>query len=106
PSQGELSTPAPLPPHKDPGRLGRVAALVGIVAGVVFVVAMVSFSGFFIGRVSTRQYDREPREVVVWRVMSPGGMGPGGMLGPGGMCQPSAGPSGPATSFVPTTPRP
>jgi len=38
-------------PHDDDrsGSLGRVMAGVGIVAGIVFVVAVVFFSGFFLG---------------------------------------------------------
>jgi hypothetical protein len=56
PSTGPLTT---TPPAAEPravvaeprrrGRLNTVAAWVGIVAGVVFIVAVVFFSGFFLG---------------------------------------------------------
>ena len=39
-----------------PSRLSQVLAWVGIVAGVVFVVAVIFFSGFFIGRTSGHHY--------------------------------------------------
>ena len=50
--------PPPPPPvdretprsRREPGRLYQVVAWVGIVAGVVFIVAVVFFSGFFLGR--------------------------------------------------------
>jgi hypothetical protein len=45
--------PAPVDretPRREPGRLYQVVAWVGIVAGVVFIVAVVFFSGFFLGR--------------------------------------------------------
>ncbi|MFG1931826.1 hypothetical protein ACGFK1_14395 [Mycobacterium sp. NPDC048908] len=52
---GPLSTTPPGEPHavavepRRHGRLGTVAAWVGIVAGVVFIVAVIFFSGFFLG---------------------------------------------------------
>ena len=39
-----------------PSRLSQVLAWVGIVAGVVFVVAVIFFSGFLIGRTSGHHY--------------------------------------------------
>ncbi len=39
-----------------PSRLGQVLAWVGIIAGVVFVVAVIFFSGFFLGRSSDGHY--------------------------------------------------
>lgn len=38
------------PPDRGPSRLVQVLAWVGIVTGVVFIVAVVFFSGFFLGR--------------------------------------------------------
>lgn len=43
-----VTEPAPAP-HR-PNRLGQAAAWVGIVAGVVFIVAVVFFSGFILGK--------------------------------------------------------
>ncbi|MGH3677035.1 MAG: hypothetical protein ACRDU5_15110 [Mycobacterium sp.] len=42
-------TPPPPPPHR-PSRLHQVAAWVGIVAGVVFIVAVVFGTGFMVGK--------------------------------------------------------
>ena len=85
-----------------PNRLNQVLAWVGIVAGVVFVVAVVFFSGFFIGRSTGHHYGGHHG---YWQH---GQMtGPGGMMGPG-----QTGPSGPMgpqpspTTTAPSTPRP
>src|SRR4051812_46917207 len=46
------AAPPPPPPHvheRKPSRLNQVAAWVGIVAGTVFVVAVIFFSGFILG---------------------------------------------------------
>jgi hypothetical protein len=65
PATGPVATAAPPPPpphqptyveHREPRRQGRlsvVAAWVGIVTGVVVTVAVVFFSGYFIGAHST-----------------------------------------------------
>lgn len=96
-------------------RLGQVAAWVVIVAGVVFVVAVIFFSGLFLGWSSGSHYG--------WHrgyygghtgtcpmmgpdgMMGPGGMGgimgPGGMMGPGGRMGPQQTPT-----ITPPTPRP
>lgn len=100
-------------------RLGHVAAWVVIVAGVVFVVAVIFFTGLFLGWSSGDHYG--------WRhgygggragtcpMMQPGGMmgpgmiGPGGMMGPGGMGPGGMGPGGPVgpqQTPAPTAPRP
>ncbi len=66
---GELS-----PGSDRPNRLAQSAAWVGIVAGVVFIVAVIFFSGFFVGR----QYGGGYRD-------GRGASYPGGMMGgPGG----------------------
>jgi hypothetical protein len=57
PATDPVATPAPPPAAPPPayveprrhGRLTAVAAWVGIVAGVVFIVAVIFFSGFFLG---------------------------------------------------------
>ena len=86
--------------------LSRVAAWVGIVAAIVFIVAVIFFSGFYIGRQAGGWYHdgyrvhHHPGEM-----MGPGQMGPGGMMGPYG----PYGPGWPPTTAVPTaptTPRP
>ncbi|MGE2736549.1 hypothetical protein [Mycolicibacterium vaccae] len=45
--------PAPQPPvnvEQQPGRLNKVAAWVGIVAGIVFIVAVIFGAGVFVGK--------------------------------------------------------
>lgn len=71
-------------------RLTAVLLWVGIAAGVVFIVAVLFFSGFFLGRQIGwhRGYDGN-RTVPsgTCPMMGTGGqmpMGPGGMMGPGG----------------------
>ncbi|OBH90968.1 hypothetical protein [Mycobacterium sp. E2733] len=78
-------------------RLSQVVAWVVIVAGVVFVVAVIFFSGLFLGAASGDRYG--------WHHGYGGGrggtcpmMGPGGMMGPGMM--------GPQQTPTPTAPRP
>jgi len=77
-------------------QLYRALAWVGIVAGVVFIVAVVFFSGFFAARATGGYgWHRGPQGGQMqpgapmgggcpMMQMQPGGMGPGGM-GPGGM---------------------
>jgi hypothetical protein len=84
-----------------PSRLSLAAAAVGIVAGVVFVVGVVFFSGFFLG-----SYQSGPQ--VMRCEMGGSGEGKGGM-GPGGMgpMGPSQSPSSTSTAPpAPSTPRP
>ena len=81
-------------------RLFQVLAWVGIVAGVLFIVAVVFFSGFFAGRTTdgygwhrgVQNGQMRPDGMMgggcPMMQMQPGGMGPGGMpggMGPGGM---------------------
>lgn len=92
-------------------RLSQVLMWVGIVAGVVFVVAVIFFSGLWIGKVSGHNYGwhrgnynsgctagQTSPGMMAPGMMGPGGMGPG-QMGPGGM-----GPGGMTTT--PTTSRP
>jgi len=82
---------------------------VGIVAGAVFVVGVIFFSGFFLGWSSSGHYGTESGggRMGPNSHMGPGGMS-GGMMGPGrkpgGMMGPR-GPMGPA-SQSPTTTQP
>ena len=70
---------APISPQgQRPTGLNRVAASVGIVAGVVFVAAVIFFSGLTLGILSGGYNHADPA------MMGRGGMtGPGGMMGPG-----------------------
>ena len=70
---------APISPQgQRPSGLNRVAASVGIVAGVVFVAAVIFFSGSTLGIRSGGDNHAGPA------MMRPGGMmGSGGMMGPG-----------------------
>jgi hypothetical protein len=90
-----------------PSRLGQAAAAVGIVAGVVFIVGAIFFSGYFLG--SRSEAHRGPQ--VMRCEMEGSGEGKGGMggMGPGGMgpMGPSQPPSSTSTSpTAPSTPRP
>jgi len=99
-----------------PSRLGQVAAWVLIIAGTVFVAAVIFFSGLILGWSSGSPY--------AWHhgyygghtgscpMMGPDGMmAPDGMMGPGAMMGPMGpgGPMGPrqtAPTTAPPTPRP
>jgi hypothetical protein len=90
-----------------PSRLGQVAAWVVIVAGVVFVVSVIFFSGLFLGWSSGARhgwhrgyYDGRDGSSPM---MGPGGpIWPRGMMGPGGPMWPQQTP----TTTAPPTPRP
>ena len=95
-----------------PGRLGQVAAAVVIVAGVVFVVAVVFFTGFFLGGNwggyggpdgwhNTGQMGAGGKPGMCPMMDGGGMMGPG-QMGSGGMMGPSSLPPTP----VPGSPRP
>ena len=82
-------------------RSTSILVWVGIVAGAVFIVAVIFFSGFLIGRSASGDfrggYDHRPG--MMWPSRSgPYGQGPG-MMGPGGMM----GPNGPWPGQQPTT---
>ena len=95
------ATPVVVPPpghdprqHR-PARVYQVLAWVGIIAGVVFIVAVIFFSGVFFGRAFGgyhgwhRGYQGgqmgPDASMDDCPMMWPGGMvGPGGMMGPGG----------------------
>lgn len=102
----ESATGTGQPRYDGHTRLGQVLAWTGIIAGVVFVVAVIFFSGLFLGWSSGAHYG--------WHRGDYGGrngtcpmMGSGGMMGPGGM-GPSGtmGPQQSPTTTAPTTPRP
>lgn len=90
-----------------PNRLNQAVAWVGIVAGIVFVAAVVFFGGFSAGAYSTGGYWRGTFEHNQSRrgpgcTMSPGPMGPdmmqsGGLMGPD-VTGPGQKASGPAAS--------
>ncbi|MDX1881853.1 hypothetical protein SBI63_00615 [Mycolicibacterium sp. 120270] len=98
------------PPYDDVRhRPNSILVWVGIVAGVVFIVAVVFFAGFFIGRSSAggwRGGYQQPG--MMWPSQSgpygqwgPGMMGPGGMMGPNYQW-----PGQQPTTTAPSTPRP
>nr|WP_234714143.1 hypothetical protein [Mycolicibacterium chlorophenolicum] len=101
-----------MPPIRDDDRGTRMNSIlvgVAIVAGVVFVVAVIFFSGFFIGRSTADHRGYHGGQMGPGGMMGPAMMGPG-MMGPGGQMGPS-GPMGPGqqhspTITAPTTPRP
>ncbi len=88
-------------------RLGQVAAWVVIVAGIVFVVGAIFFSGLVVGWSSGghygwhRGYDGGRDGTCPMMGSSGGMMGPDGMRGPGGMMGPQQSPT-----TTPTTPHP
>ncbi|OIN80681.1 hypothetical protein BMG05_11200 [Mycobacterium malmoense] len=84
-------------PNERPSRLGQAVAAVGIIAGVVFVVAVVFFSGVLLGGYRDGYGGPDGRSVyqvgpsgkagtcpMMGRdgMMGPGQMSPGGMMGP------------------------
>jgi hypothetical protein len=100
--------PPPLLPQYKPSRLTQVAAWVGIVAGVVFIVAVIFFSGFTLGRHSGGGHfgDGHQRFAEFHHRMPMGPMGqferPPAFEFPGGPGvqppQPPQGPGGPTTT--------
>jgi len=101
--------------HRD-RRLRRVLSWVGIVAGVVFIVAVVFFSGFALGRGSGgyhgwhRGYHGQMGPgggMDGCPMMRNGGTGSGGMMGPGGMMDPEdMGPGMMRPGQAPASPNP
>ena len=111
--------PASVATGPRPNRLNQTAAWVGIVAGVIFVAAVLFFLGFFTGgyydgdHYGYGTYRGGPRPIGPGRMMGPGGpYGPGDMMGPGRMwgpyCPygPGQQPSTPTTPATPSPPRP
>ncbi|MDX1885537.1 hypothetical protein [Mycolicibacterium sp. 120270] len=80
---------------------------VGIVAGVVFIVAVVFFSGFVMGRASDGNYRGGHHQSGMMGSNQWGPYGYGlGMMGPRGYGPGMMGPGGPQQTPAPTTPRP
>jgi len=107
PAVASASRPAE-PPTDRYYRLGAAAAWVGIVAGVVFIVTVIFFSGFFLG-IHARGYhshhgygDGTGHDGGPGGTMGPGQWqrpgGPGGMMGPGQQQGPTV--TGTATGTV------
>lgn len=89
-SESPTGTTATTTASGRPSRLNQVAAWVGIVAGVVFIIAVIFFSGFCAGAYSTGGYWHGAYRHQQWQqgpgwTMNPGPMGSGGMMGPGMM---------------------
>jgi hypothetical protein len=123
-----IATEQPKDFRSGPTRLNQALAWVGIVAGGLFVVATIFFSGFFLSWSLHGQRAEhmgpgpmaccshiKPGEMGQGAMMAPGGpkppgemmpgktMGPGGMMGPGGQMGPA--PQSPTTT-APSAPRP
>ena len=79
------TTPVTVPPPTRPNRVTQVAAWVGIVAGTVFVVAVIFFSGFVLGKNTDgdRHHGGPRHESVQFHRGSPPPMGPPNFPGPG-----------------------
>jgi hypothetical protein len=98
----EPTAESPTANHDDlahrPNRLYQALAWVGIVVGVLFIVGVVFFSGFVLGRSTGGQWGHHWRHGSMNEcpMMQSGGMpmGPGGMMGP---TAPSATPTPPFT---------
>lgn len=94
-----------------PSRLNQVAAWVGIVAGIVFIVALIFFSGFCAGTYSGRGYwhggyrHYQPQQGPSC-TMGPGPMMGPGMAGPGTMGPGTMGPGGMMPGMMPPGQRP
>lgn len=78
--------------------VNQILAWTGVAAAVVFIVAVVFFSGFFIGRSTGGDHDRYWDGRPDSGMMGPGMMGPGmgpqpGMMGPGGQWDPGQPPT-------------
>jgi hypothetical protein len=114
-----VEPPPAVPPsaqYDGPSRLGAVLAWVGIVAGVVFIVAVIFFAGFFLGVHARGYHGYHGHGEDMEHEGGPGGMmgpgqwqgpgGPGGMMGPGGMTGPGQQPPTVTLTVVPIPPRP
>ena len=102
PTESNTTTVSPARYERDdrsPNRVYQALAWVGIVAGTLFIVALIFFSGFVAGRAVDGPSWRHGYSNMQ---TGPGGMsGHGGMMGPGGMPG-TGGMRGPS----PTTPTP
>ena len=91
--------------YERPRRLGQVLAWVGIIAGVVFIVAVVFFSGFVIGKHSGAGYGRfgGHEGMHMFHRGGPPPMGPAGMRsGPDQRGPGHTGPGSPGSSLTTT----
>jgi hypothetical protein len=110
PATGPVGTASPHTYVEREPRRNRVtvaAAWVGIVAGVVFIVAVIFFSGFILGAHSGGHRGGHHGGGGEMAIFHKGGPPPMFPMGPGGQFQrpaPPFGPSGPG--FQPTPPQP
>jgi len=89
---------------KRPNMVSQIAVWIGLVAGVVFIVAVIFFAGLFIG--SGGYFDRDRHGDDCGMHHRGHMMGPGGMMGPGQMAPGQMGPGqmGPGQQQPTTTP--
>jgi hypothetical protein len=105
-STATVAPPAVVPSRAGhPSRLNQALAWVGIVAGGLFIIAAIFFSGFFLswsfGGHSGGHMG--PGTMACCSQMKPGEMMPRGMMGPDGLMGPAV--HSPATT-APSSPRP
>jgi hypothetical protein len=103
-------------PKNRPSRLNQALAWVGIVAGGLFIVAAIFFSGFLLswGLSSPSNHHMGPGTMACCSEMKPDEhMKPGAMMGPGGHMTPGEmtpggmmGPARQSPTTSPSTPRP
>jgi hypothetical protein len=107
-----VTTGQPKSSQHRPSRLSQALAWVGIVAGGLFIVSAIFFSGFFLSSALGGPHHGHMgsgtmaccTEMKADEHMKPGAMmGPGGQMMPGGMMGPAV--HSPATA-TPSTPRP
>jgi len=104
---GVAPTADSLQHHARPSQLSQALIWVGIVAGILFVVAVIFFSGYFLGW-NSREPDGPDRAGWTGQIGPGSQMGPGRMMGPGGPTGPGGmmGPGGMPSMSPPTAPRP
>lgn len=87
----DITATATSRPHPGrPGPLYRALAWVGIVAGSLFIVATVFFSGYVLGKNSDAGSHHGPNRMLLTPFHK--GMGPDGPMGPGDRMGPGEGP--------------
>ncbi|OWL93638.1 hypothetical protein B7435_32900 [Mycolicibacterium peregrinum] len=96
PSESRVETEMPnTAPTRQHNPVGQVAAWVGIVAGIVFIIAVVFFSGVYTASYTTHRYWDSGYHHSQGQQVPGCTMGPGGMMGPGQQSPASVAPGAP-----------